>query len=85
MLISACYNIGEVAVHAEFHQGSKPMKCVRGDARCRLDGDLQQVVIGMEDGHWTATSCSCRWSTTTYRTSRPVVQRVRYPRKWHFW
>jgi hypothetical protein len=25
------------------------MKCVQGDAWCRLDCDLQLVVIGMED------------------------------------
>jgi hypothetical protein len=49
MLISVRYNIGEVAVRVEFHQGSKPVKCVQGDVRCRLDCDLQLVVIGMED------------------------------------
>jgi hypothetical protein len=37
MLINAHCNVGEVVVHAELHQGSKPVKCVRGDVRCRLD------------------------------------------------
>jgi hypothetical protein len=50
MLISVHCNIGEVVVHVEFHQGSKPVKCVRGVSWCRLDCDLQLVVIGMEDG-----------------------------------
>ena len=49
MLISTHCNVGEVVVHAELHQGSKPVKCVQGDAWCRLDCDLQLVVIGMED------------------------------------
>jgi hypothetical protein len=49
MLINARCNVGEVVVHAELHQGSKPVKCVRGDARCRLDYDLQLVIVCMED------------------------------------
>ena len=49
MLINARCNVGEVAVHAELHKGSKLAKCVRGDARCRLDCDLQLVVVGVED------------------------------------
>jgi hypothetical protein len=49
MLISARCNVGEVAVHAELHQGSKPIKCVQGDAWCRLDCDLQLVLVGMKD------------------------------------
>jgi hypothetical protein len=49
VLISACCDINEVAVCAELHQGSKPVECVWGDARCRLDGILQLVVIGVED------------------------------------
>jgi hypothetical protein len=49
VLINACCDIGEVAVHIEFCQRSKPMKCVLGEERCRLDCILQLVVIGMED------------------------------------
>ena len=48
MLISARCDIGEVAVHTEFYQRSKPMKCVWGEAWCRLDCILQLVVIGMK-------------------------------------
>jgi hypothetical protein len=66
MLISAWCDVDEVAVHAEFHQWPKSVKCVRGDARRSLDCDLQLVVISVEDGHWTATTCSCHWNTTTY-------------------
>jgi hypothetical protein len=43
-------DIGEVTVCAEFHQRSKPMKCVRCDAQCRLDCILQLIVIRVEDG-----------------------------------
>jgi hypothetical protein len=50
VLINAHCDIGEVAVHAEFYQRSKPMKCVWGEVQCRLDCILQLVVIGMEDG-----------------------------------
>jgi hypothetical protein len=49
VLISVHCDIGEVAVHAEFYQSYKPMKCVWGDARCRLDCIVQLVLIGMED------------------------------------
>jgi hypothetical protein len=37
VLINACCDIGEVAIHVEFDQRSKPMKCVWCEARCRLD------------------------------------------------
>jgi hypothetical protein len=49
VLISARYDIGEVDVRAEFYQRYKPMKCVLGEARCRLDFILQLVVISVED------------------------------------
>jgi hypothetical protein len=49
VLINTCCDIGEVAIHAEFYQRSKPGKCVWGEARCRLDFILQLVVIGVED------------------------------------
>jgi hypothetical protein len=50
MLVSEHCDIGEVAVRAEFYQRYKPMKCVWGEARCRLNCIRQLVVIGMEDG-----------------------------------
>jgi hypothetical protein len=50
VVINARCDIGEVAVCAEFYQRYKPMKCVWGEARCRLDFILQLVVIGVEDG-----------------------------------
>jgi hypothetical protein len=49
MLINRHCNIGEVVVCTKFHQGSKPVKCVQGDARCRMNCDLQLVVICVED------------------------------------
>jgi hypothetical protein len=48
MLINARCNVGEVAVCIEIHQGSKPVKCVQDDAWCRLDCDLQLVLVGVE-------------------------------------
>jgi hypothetical protein len=49
VLIRARCDIGEVTVYAEFHQRSKPMKCVGCDAWCRLDCILQLIVISVED------------------------------------
>ena len=49
VLISARCDIGEVVVCAKFYQRSKHVKCVWGEARCRLDCILQLVVIGVED------------------------------------
>jgi hypothetical protein len=50
MLISACCDIDEMVVHAEFHQWSKPMECVWGYTRLKLDNGLRLVVISVEDG-----------------------------------
>jgi hypothetical protein len=59
-------DIDELAVRIEFHQGSKPVECVRGYTRLGMDSGLQLGVISVEDGHFIATACSCRWSTTAY-------------------
>jgi hypothetical protein len=34
---------------AKLHQGPKPVEGVRSDARCRLDFDIQLIVVGVED------------------------------------
>jgi hypothetical protein len=47
MLIIVRCDVDEVAVRGEFHQWPKYVKCVRGDARCSLDCDLQLVVISV--------------------------------------
>jgi hypothetical protein len=49
MLITTCCNIGEVVLHAKFHQRFKPMKYVWGDSWCRLNFILQLVEVGVED------------------------------------
>jgi hypothetical protein len=49
MLITACYNIGEVAIRAKFHQRYKPMKYIWGDPWCILNCILQLVEVGVED------------------------------------
>jgi hypothetical protein len=48
MFITARSNVDEVAIHAKLHQRSKPMKCVRGDSRCRLNCSFQLVEVGVE-------------------------------------
>jgi hypothetical protein len=49
MFITARYNIDEVAIYAKLHQRSKPMECVWGDSRCRLNCSFQLVEVGVED------------------------------------
>jgi hypothetical protein len=49
MLIIVRYDIDEMAVHAEFHQGPEPVESVWGYTRCRLDGHLQLFVVSVED------------------------------------
>ena len=39
-----------MVVCIEFHQGSKPVECVRGYTRLGLDSGLQLGVISVEDG-----------------------------------
>jgi hypothetical protein len=41
-------DVGKVTICTEFHQRSKPMKCVGCDARCRLNGIIQLSVVSME-------------------------------------
>jgi hypothetical protein len=48
MLISACVDIDQMAVCIEFHQGSKPVKCVQSDVRHGLYGYLQLIVVRVE-------------------------------------
>jgi hypothetical protein len=50
MLINAHYDIDEMAVCIEFHQGSKPVECVQGYTRLRMDSGLQLGVISVEYG-----------------------------------
>jgi hypothetical protein len=52
MLINTCGDIDEMVVCAEFHQGSKPVECVRGYARRGLYRYLQLVIIHVEDDIW---------------------------------
>jgi hypothetical protein len=39
-----------VSVGVELHQGPKPVEGVHSDERCRLDCNLQLIVVGVEDG-----------------------------------
>jgi hypothetical protein len=43
-------DVYKVFVCVELHQGSKPIEGVWSDAHCRLDCDLQLIVVGVEDG-----------------------------------
>jgi hypothetical protein len=49
VLASTHYDVYKVPVCIEIHQGPKPIEGVRSDARCRLDSDIQLIVVGMED------------------------------------
>jgi hypothetical protein len=48
MLVSARCDIDKMVVLVEFHQGSKPVKCVWAYAMCGLYRYLQLVIIHVE-------------------------------------
>jgi hypothetical protein len=49
VLICVCCDVGEITICTEFHQRLKPMKGVRCNAWCRLNGIPQMSVVCMED------------------------------------
>jgi hypothetical protein len=44
-----CCDVYKVPVCTKLHQGPKPIEGVQSDARCRLDCNLQLIVVGVED------------------------------------
>jgi hypothetical protein len=50
VLLIICFDAYKVPFYVEIHQGLKPVEGVQSDAWCRLDCDLQLIVVGLEDG-----------------------------------